>query len=122
MEEKLQLIKGDKKYKKILEFLDREDGFLGTLVKLVQYLNPWSGEKMTFQEYLNRRQRHTNLIAQLRSAMREFETNTSIQNSGGQRRITEILSQIELIEIREIYGSDTLTCSFRNKGEISKRL
>jgi hypothetical protein len=60
---------------------------------------------MNFEEYLNRRQRHTNLIAQLRPRMRDFETNTSIQNEVGQRGITEILSQIELIEIQEIYGS-----------------
>jgi hypothetical protein len=64
---------------------------------------------MTFREYLNRRQRHTELIAQLRHEMKDFETNTSIQNRVGQRRITEILRQIELVEIREIYVSDTLT-------------
>jgi hypothetical protein len=108
MEDKLQLIKGDKKHKKIIEFLDRESGFFGKLVNLIQYLKPWSDEKMTFQEYLDRRKRHTNLIAQRRE-MKDFQTNTSIQNSVGQRRITGILRQIELVEIREIYGSDTPT-------------
>jgi hypothetical protein len=109
MEDKLQLIKGDKKHKRIIEFLDKESGFFGKLVKLIQYLNSWSEEKMTFQEYLNTRQRHTELVAKLRHVMGEFETNPSIQNSVGQRRITEILKQIELVEIREIYGGDTLT-------------
>jgi len=109
MEDKLQLIKGDKKHKKIIQFLDRESGFFGKLVKFIQYLNPWSDEKMTFQEYLNRRQRHTKLIAQLRNEMKDFETDPSIQNRIGQRRITEILRQIELVEIPEIYGGDTLT-------------
>jgi hypothetical protein len=61
---------------------------------------------MTFQGYLDTRGRHTDLIEQLRPRIRDFETNTSLQNKIGQRRITEILSQIELTEIQEIYGGD----------------
>jgi hypothetical protein len=102
MEHKLQLIKGDEKHKKIIEFLDRESGFFGKLVKFIQYVNPWSDEKMTFQEYINRRQRHS-LIAQLIPVMKDFK---KTENT---KRITEILAQIELVEIREIFGSDTMT-------------
>jgi hypothetical protein len=106
MEDKLQLITGDTKHTNIIEFLDRENGFFGKLKKLSQDLNPWSGEKMTFQGYLDTRGRYTDRIEQLRPRIRDFETNTSLQNKIGQRRITEILSQIELIEIQEIYGGD----------------
>jgi hypothetical protein len=108
MEDKLQLIQYDTKHKKIIKFLDRENGFFGKIIQLNHYLNSWSGDNMTFKEYLTRRAHHTSLIEEMRNRLRDFETNVAIQNKEGQRRITEILIQIEIDEIRGIYGSDTV--------------
>jgi SIR2-like domain len=106
MEDKLQLIKGDKKHKKIIEFLDRESGFFGKLVKFIQYLNAWSEEKMTFEKYYNIRYNHPDEIEQFKRRSNEFKTIK--QNEEGQQRVREIVELIESNEIRKIYGSDNI--------------
>jgi hypothetical protein len=114
MEDKLQLIErdtkhNDTKHNKIIKFLDKENGFFGKLIRLNQYLDSWSGMDMTFLEYLNRRGHHTNLFEQLRQRLKDFETNTSRQNEDAQQeRIRYLVNQIELHEIRDIYGSDDI--------------
>ena len=107
MENKLQLIKGDTKHKKVIRFLNERNGFFGKLTRLNQYLDSWSGNKMTFQTYLNTR-RHHDSFEQLRLRMRDFETKAAMQNKDGQQRIRDLLNQIELNEIQEIYGSSTI--------------
>jgi hypothetical protein len=108
MQNKSQLIKCDTKHEKILKFLDKQNGFFGKLIRLNQYLDSWFGNNMTFQTYLNMRRHHDNLSEQLRLRLGDFETNPAMQNKEGQERIRVLLNQIEINEIRQIYGSENI--------------
>jgi SIR2-like protein len=97
LEDKLRLVSNPQQ--ELIEFLDR-------VRELNQYLVLWDGESMTFQRYRNLREgAYPAEIEQFRNRVQDFQT--TMGNEEGQRRIIEVVEQIERREIQRIYGGNT---------------